>query len=93
MFGVKTLDEYVESSLETPRLSAEVLTLFAATALALAAVGLYSLAMLAVTARTKEIGLRAALGAGPLLIVTEVILEAARSVFPGLGWSCSRRSR
>jgi putative ABC transport system permease protein len=84
VFGVTTLQETIESSLNTPRLSAEVLALFGATALVLAAVGLYSLVMLAVTSQTKEIGVRVALGAGPLRIVRSVILEAALPVFIGL---------
>jgi ABC-type antimicrobial peptide transport system permease subunit len=74
----------VDNSLDTPRLSAAVLAMFAGTALLLAAVGLYSLVMLAVTARTKEIGLRVALGAEPWRIVANVVLEAARPVFFGL---------
>jgi putative ABC transport system permease protein len=61
------------------------LALFAATALTLAAVGLYSLVMLAVTAQTKEIGLRVALGANPGRIVAGVILTAVRPVLIGLG--------
>jgi len=85
VFGVKTVDEVVAGSLDSPRLSAEVLALFAATALTLAAVGLYSLVMLAVTAQTKEIGLRVALGAAPGRIVAGVIFVAARPVLFGLG--------
>jgi putative ABC transport system permease protein len=84
VFGVKTVEEVVASSLDTPRLSAQVLALFAAMALTLAAVGLYSLVMLAVTARTKEIGLRVALGAQPARIVAGVIVEAVRPVLVGL---------
>jgi ABC-type antimicrobial peptide transport system permease subunit len=85
VFGVKTVEEVVASSLDTPRLSAQLLALFAATALTLAAVGLYSLVMLAVTAQTKEIGLRVALGAQPGRIVASVIFVAARPVLVGLG--------
>jgi hypothetical protein len=85
VFGVQTVEEVVASSLDTPRLSAQVLALFAATALTLAAVGLYSLVMLAVTAQTKEIGLRVALGAQPSRIVAGVIFVAARPVLVGLG--------
>jgi putative ABC transport system permease protein len=85
VFGVETVDKVVAASLDTPRLSAQVLALFAATALTLAAVGLYSLVMLAVTAQTKEIGLRVALGAQPGRIVAGVIFVAARPVLIGLG--------
>lgn len=84
VFGVKTLQETLDASLDSPRLSAEVLALFALTALVLAAVGLYSLVMLAVTAQTREIGLRVALGAEPLRIVAGVVMEAATPVFAGL---------
>jgi putative ABC transport system permease protein len=84
VFGVQTLEQSMETSLNTPRLSAEVLALFAATALVLAAVGLYSLVMLAITAQTKEIGLRVALGAEPRRIVAGVIYDAAKPVLLGL---------
>lgn len=84
VFGVKTLEEYLDSSLDTPRISATVLALFATTALILAAVGLYSLVMLAVTAQTKEIGVRVALGAEPRRIVVSVIVDAAKPVLMGL---------
>jgi putative ABC transport system permease protein len=85
VFGVQTLEHSMETSLNTPRLSAEVLALFAATALVLAAVGLYSLVMLAITAQTKEIGLRVALGAEPRRIVAGVIYDASKPVLLGLG--------
>ena len=85
VFGVTTVEEVLASSLDKPRLSAEVLALFGLTALTLAAVGLYSLVMLAVTSQTKEIGLRVALGADSRRIVMGVILEAARPVLAGLG--------
>ncbi|HEY6392164.1 MAG TPA: ABC transporter permease [Bryobacteraceae bacterium] len=84
VFGVETLEHSMETSLNTPRLSAEVLALFAATALVLAAVGLYSLVMLAITAQTKEIGLRVALGAEPSRIVAGVIYDASKPVLLGL---------
>jgi len=84
VFGVQTLEHSMETSLNTPRLSAEVLALFAMTALVLAAVGLYSLVMLAIAARTKEIGLRVALGAEPLRIVAGVIYDASKPVLLGL---------
>jgi len=84
VFAVQTLEHSMETALNTPRLSAEVLALFAATALVLAAVGLYSLVMLAITAQTKEIGLRVALGAEPRRIVAGVIYDASKPVLLGL---------
>jgi len=84
VFGIKTLEDVLSRSLNKPRLNSEVLALFGGTALVLASVGLYSLVMLAVTAQTKEIGLRVALGAEPLRIVLSVIVDAARPVLFGL---------
>ena len=85
VFGVQTLEQVLEGSLDTPRLSAEALGLFALTALVLAAVGLYGLVALAVTAQTREIGLRVALGAQPRWIVAGVMWEAAKPVLIGFG--------
>jgi ABC-type antimicrobial peptide transport system permease subunit len=85
VFGVKTPEEHIESSLDTPRLSSQILVVFAGMALLLAGVGLYSLAMLAVTTRTKEIGLRVALGAAPRRIVASVMLDASIPICAGLG--------
>ncbi|SRR5579871_95126 len=85
LFGVHTLAETLETSLDKPRLNAEVVALFAASALTLAVVGLYSLMMLAVTAQTREIGVRVALGATPGRIVSAVMKQALRPVLAGAG--------
>ncbi len=84
LFGVMTLGDYLASSLDTPRLGAEVLALFAGTALLLAAAGLYGLVMLAVTARTKEIAVHVALGARPHRIAGRIAIDAARPLLFGL---------
>jgi putative ABC transport system permease protein len=84
VFGAKPLQEVIDVSLDQPRLSAEVLALFAIAALILAAVGLYSLITLTVTGQTREIGLRVALGAEPWSIVRNVVFEALRPVLYGL---------
>jgi ABC-type antimicrobial peptide transport system permease subunit len=71
------------------RFSAVLLGLFAATALSLAVIGIYGVMSLAVTARTKEIGIRVALGAGPRsvqqLIIRQGILLVGFGAAIGLG--------
>ena len=47
--------------------------------------GLYSILAYAIVARRRELGIRLALGAAPRRIVTNVLSQAAWTLFPGLG--------
>jgi putative ABC transport system permease protein len=84
VFGVKMLDTLIDDSLEQPRLNAGFLGLFAASAMLLASVGLYSLISLVVTARTREIGVRIALGASPGGIVRLILAGAGKMLAGGI---------
>jgi putative ABC transport system permease protein len=73
------------SSFGDPRVFVtSLLSGFAATALLLAAVGLYGIVAYGVTQRTRELGIRIAVGATPRAIVRLVLAHASRLVVTGL---------
>jgi ABC-type antimicrobial peptide transport system permease subunit len=97
IFGMKTLQEEVDGTLDQTRLQAGMISVFGLVAISLAALGLYGLVNLAVAARTKEIGIRLALGAKPSRILAEVVsrvgtlLAAGASVGIFLTWLVTRQ--
>ena len=84
VFGVKLLDTLFDDALEQPRLNTSFIGTFAVAAMLLASVGLYSLISLIVTARTREIGMRIALGASAGQIMQLVLAGAGRMLLVGV---------
>jgi putative ABC transport system permease protein len=81
---VLPMEEIVARSLARDRFSVFVLGAFACLALILAAVGLYGVMAYIVTQRTKEIGVRIALGAEPRGIQRLVVVQSLRVVLIGV---------
>jgi ABC-type antimicrobial peptide transport system permease subunit len=83
--GVQSLDEIARESVQVTRLALWLLALFAATALALAAVGIYGVMSYAVRDRMRELGTRVALGATRGSILRLVMGSGVRIAALGTG--------
>jgi putative ABC transport system permease protein len=82
---VRTMDEWVSNSAAQPRLNAILLAIFAAVAMLIAAVGIYSVLAYSVNQRTREIGLRMALGAPRGQVLRLIVREGMTVGAIGIG--------
>jgi predicted permease len=82
--SIRPLDDYRALSLATYRFTMRTLGAFALVALVLASFGIYGVIAFSVSRRTREIGLRLAIGAAPERILREVLAEGMRLAGPGL---------
>jgi putative ABC transport system permease protein len=84
-FGdVDTLETEVQTSIAEARFRALLIGLFAILALTLAAVGLYGLISYSVTQRTREIGIRVALGAAPRQVLLPTLVDGLKLASTGV---------
>ncbi len=84
VFNMQTMQQQVDKAFLLPRLAAFVLTLFGSIGLTLAAIGLYGVLSFTVRRRTREIGIRMALGAERASVLRMVAREGLTLVAVGL---------
>jgi ABC-type antimicrobial peptide transport system permease subunit len=85
MTDFRTLDEQVNRSLNTERMLATLSGSFSTLALLLSLVGLYGVMSFVVTQRTREIGIRLALGATPWSTIWLMLRDAFVMIVSGIG--------
>jgi predicted permease len=84
IYSVRALDELTERSIRDEILVAKLSSFFAGLALLLAAIGLYGILSYSVAGRTREIGVRMALGAQRGSVLRMVLREAGKLVLLGI---------
>jgi predicted permease len=88
VLSVTSLDTQIAQRLDSQRVLARIVTIYGVLALVLASVGIYGVAASMVTSRTREIGLRVALGASPARVVRLIVTGALGPVAVGLAVGC-----
>jgi len=93
---LSTMEQRIAVATSRPRVSAVVLGSFAVTALLLAALGIYGVVSYGVLQRTRELGIRMALGAGQGTVLTMVLRQGMAPVAAGISagiavaWAAAR---
>jgi predicted permease len=85
VYNIEAMADHVDKALLIPRLSSSLFGIFGAVGLALAAVGLYGVISCSVRRRTKEIGIRIAIGARPADVVAMFVRQGLFLVSVGVG--------
>jgi putative ABC transport system permease protein len=89
LYNVATMEQIVANSISRPRLYAVLLGIFAAVSVTLAGIGIYGLTAYSVVRRTREIGIRMALGASASQVRNLVIRKSMWLVAAGIIAGCA----
>lgn len=84
LYNVRTMAEHVNRSLYLDRLRAELVGYLAGLALLLAAIGIYGVVSFTVAERTREVGIRVALGANPRTVLRMMLASGIRLTVFGI---------
>jgi len=85
IYAMRTMDEQISNSLSTERMIASLSTVFGFVATVLAIIGLYGVMSYSVAQRTREIGIRIALGAEQGKVIGMVMREVVTLIMIGVG--------
>jgi len=89
LFQVRTMEQVMDAAVATPRSIAWLLSVFAFAALMLAAIGVFGVMSHAVSQRTREIGVRMAIGASPTRMLAAILAEGLTQVGLGLAFGAA----
>jgi putative ABC transport system permease protein len=84
LLGIRTIGDVIDQSLTGQRTEARLLGLLGGLALLLAAIGLYGVVAYSVAQRTREIGIRVALGAAPKQLIALILSQGMAIVAVGV---------